>query len=531
MLRGYLGRTMPDWDVVLLDLNLWCFDQLLAGLGSGAIHLSPHFLQEIGGNAADLVAAAQFLKGQSSSGFFDSPELYDRHAGLFLRFTERFAALLGGDAEKFCKGGDSMPLLDAMVDRVRAEQPDIVGVSMIFSDQLPVGAALGRRLRNESGIKVFFGGSCFSSGYADGFAEGAVHFLDWYPDSADAIVIGDGEEPLRQLLLSEGRPEGIAGVAYRNAGQIERLPPQFRKEIDDFGAPDFSTLRLFDYYSPEAVVPVLLSRGCYWRRCTFCVHYFSAGNTYRMHSIEHVVAMLRELVAQGVSNFSFVDEMIAPGYFVKLATAIKAAGLKISYYALSKPSRGFTPRVLQQMADSGCKYVIWGVESGCQRVLDLMCKGTRKEEIADVLREAGRVGIANHVYIICGFPTETVAEYTETIRFLDENRDSIYAIHRGVFSLEAGSPIAKEPSRFGIAEIWLRKETSLGGRLGFRSSSGMTREEATQMFQQSLPFFRIFNPYARYLAVFRDHALLVYAKRGATLHPQRRTFPQITYLS
>lgn len=90
------------------------------------------------------------------------------------------------------------------------------------------------------------------------------------------------------------------------------------------------------------------------------MHYFSAGDTYRMHSLCNVIAMLPSMVAQGAQHFSVVDEMIAPAHFVRLTRAIREAILDIAYYALSKPNKTFTPEILQEMASSCCKYIQWG---------------------------------------------------------------------------------------------------------------------------------------------------------------------------
>jgi radical SAM superfamily enzyme YgiQ (UPF0313 family) len=57
---------------------------------------------------------------------------------------------------------------------------------VIFSEQLPVGALLGKLLRKRYGLPVVLGGSCF--------ADCAEHFLKWYPESADVIISGEGED-------------------------------------------------------------------------------------------------------------------------------------------------------------------------------------------------------------------------------------------------------------------------------------------------------------------------------------------------
>jgi anaerobic magnesium-protoporphyrin IX monomethyl ester cyclase len=242
-----------------------------------------------------------------------------------------------------------------------------------------------------------------------------------------------------------------------------------------------------------------------------------------------VIEMLKGFVAKGIRNFAFIDEMIAPKHFEWLARAIKEAKLDIAYYALTKPARYFTPEIFAMMAESGCKYLLWGLESGNQRVLNLMDKGTKVEEVAQTLARAHAAGIKNHVFMICGFPTETVEEFEDTIRMLDENKDHIYAVHRGTFVLERKSPIFENPERYGITRVWMKQDDASGGRWGYEVASGMNAAQAWQVFQSVLPFLRVFNPYARTLANFRDHALLVYDKVGDQLQPRQRPFPTVQY--
>lgn len=523
MLKGFIERELPEWEVKVVDLNLWLLNRLFQGIQDGNIGITPESLKGICPSTASLLESARFLKGKSDNDFYREPELYNHYAGIFNRFVARFCDYLSNVCEAWQRGGPLTPLLQEMINVVLAEKPDFIGLSMIFSQQLHIGAMLGRYFRMRAGKKVFFGGSVFT--------EGSEHFIKWYPESADVIVTGDGEESLYQLLLHEGEvTDEVPGATFLRNGEVCRTPPFFRKDIDYYGAPNFSDLDLFSYYSPEPVIPLLLSRGCYWRKCTFCVHYFSAGDTYRIHSFDLIMKILRDFGEQGIRNFSFVDEMVAPAHFERFAAALKQAKLDIAYYALSKPNRQFTPRVLATMAESGCKYLLWGFESGAQRVLDLMDKGTKVTELGTIFKDAHAVGIANHLYVICGFPTETTEEYADTIRFLDENKDHIYATHRSVFGLEAGSPIYKNQGKFGITEVWLANENPLGGRWGYKVSSGVSMEEARSNFRKTLPFLKAFNPYAEMLESFRDHALLVYSKVSRRLRPENRVFPELPRL-
>src|SRR5581483_6003267 len=305
------------------------------------------------------------------------------------------------------------------LDVILAEKPDVVGFSMIFSNQLPVGALLGKLLRKRYGLPVAFGGSCF--------ADAAEHFLKWYPESADVVIAGEGEDALKHLLIDFAAKDQVPGAVYFGPdGTVRKTEKAYSKSIDYYGAPDYSDTDPRRYFSPEPVVSLLLSRGCYWRRCTFCVHYRSAGLTYRMHSMDFTIEMLRGFVAQGIRHFAFIDEMISPPHFVRLARAIKEAGLDIAYYALTKPNAEFTGEHLLEMAESGCKYLLWGLESANQRILDLMDKGTK-------------------------------AEVAQTLKFLEDHKDYVYAVHRGVFGLEPESPIFEHAERFGITRKWMVK--------------------------------------------------------------------------
>jgi hypothetical protein len=522
MLKGFVERELPDWRVQIFDLNLWLFDRLLEAAARGQLWLSPEAFPERQLAIRDLLDAAIAFRGKNNDAFFDRPDLYNRYGEIFLRFTEEFTKGLNAECESCEQGGPLPPLVTEMLNAILSHRPDVVGFSMIFSNQLPVGALLGKILRKEHRLPVLFGGSCF--------ADSAEHFLNWYPESADLIVAGEGEDALKQYLSEPNAPEKVPGGVYFGADRkVQKIEKSYSKSIDYYGAPDFSDTDPKRYFSPEPIVPLLLSRGCYWRRCTFCVHYRSAGLTYRMHSMDFTIEMLRSFVDQGIRHFAFIDEMISPPHFVRLARAIKDANLDIAYYALTKPNAEFTGENLLEMAESGCKYLLWGLESANQRVLDLMDKGTRIEDVSKVLKRAYAAGIYNHTFMICGFPTETESEYAQTLKFLEDHKDYIYTVHRGVFGLEPESPIFEHAERFGITRKWMIKDSPTGGRWGYEVSSGMSQRRAVDVFTASLPLLREFNPYARFLGNYRDHALLIYDRRGANLRPSNRSFPTMYY--
>ena len=213
----------------------------------------------------------------------------------------------------------------------------------------------------------------------------------------------------------------------------------------------------------------------------------------------------------GVQHFALVDEMISPAYFSRFADAILAAGLKLYYYAMAKPVKQFDRELLGKLHQSGCRYLMWGVENGSDRVLDLMEKGTNLSELEVVLENAREAGIKNHVFIMAGFPTETRQEFQATMDLLARHKDAIAAVHRGIFHLEQGSPILAHPERFSITRTLPVSEMPMRNWYEFQCTQGMNGQESRQAFTQALPFLRSFQVYSRHLSFFRDHALLIYS--------------------
>ena len=82
---------------------------------------------------------------------------------------------------------------------------------------------------------------------------------------------------------------------------------------------------------------------------------------------------------------------------------------------MARPTGDFDRECLVLMYESGCRFVMWGLESGNQRVLDLIEKGTVLEDIRRVLRESAEAGLFNHVFTIFGYPTETWEEARDTL--------------------------------------------------------------------------------------------------------------------
>lgn len=450
-----------------------------------------------------------FLRGVSvlktkNDGFFNQA-VYKPAIITFTGFYNKLKAVfLEACYKALDKDGPVPWFIQQQVDILLSNKPDVVGFSVMFADQFYFSLLAARMLKAANkNICIVFGGCLPTKVYKHILTNSAVDF----------VMLNEGEKTFLDLLNAlDGNREfdKIGNLAFSKNDKPAVTEPSMIKQLDDMPFPDFSDFDRDCYFTPETVIPILSSRGCYWRRCTFCTHYKSYFNKYRQASVKHVVDELEHHLNNGVKYFNFVDEMISSARFKRIGEEIIKRKLQIYYYALAKPTGDFTKDVFDIMYQSGCRYIIWGVESGCQRILDLIDKGTVVEEVSRVLADSASAGIKNHVYIIIGFPSETKQEFKETLDFLYENKDNIHTIHKGAFSLERGSLVYENPSKFCITKVHLSQNPTES--IKYEVSQGIKNSEAREYIKfYTINYFQHFAVFSVFFGVFRNHALCIYS--------------------
>ncbi|NOQ45634.1 MAG: radical SAM protein, partial [Desulfobulbaceae bacterium] len=249
-----------------------------------------------------------------------------------------------------------------------------------------------------------------------------------------------------------------------------------------------------------------------WARCSFCTHHHTYIK-FRTLEIDECIRHIRVLKKRYQTDyFYFYDEMISANRFRELAGKFIDEDLGIYYGAYAKPVSKFDNSLLQQIHKSGCRVLLWGVESASQRLLDLMRKGTNIHDMKKVLAESGSVGIMNLVFIMFGFPTETKEEFFLTFDFLDRNRSSIHALSKGKFMLTEGSLIHREPDKFSITGIREKQYwNTLDKVLEYEVSNGLDHHQLAKLYRENLKRLHKIGLSSRF-GSYREH-LLVYAAR------------------
>ena len=128
--------------------------------------------------------------------------------------------------------------------------------------------------------------------------------------------------------------------------------------------------------------------------------------------MDHIVEEIHFLKEKyGTRFFHFTDESYPPALFQKLSRRLIDDKLDITWTTHMRFEESLLEeQVWKDAAESGCKYLHFGYESGNQRVLKLMDKATKLDAIETNLRMSSEAGIWNHLMGFFGFPGETSEE-------------------------------------------------------------------------------------------------------------------------
>lgn len=238
--------------------------------------------------------------------------------------------------------------------------------------------------------------------------------------SMDMLVRNEGERTVEELIDRDFDPRGVKGVSYKKGRSIiHNGDRELIRKLDDLPFIDRSLFVNDPIKDGEHLKAVLTgSRGCCYS-CTFCAGPLVTGRKIRTRSIDNIIDEIEYLQSEyGVDSIHFVDnDFIYKRRMINFADELNKRDLSINWRALARVDvvSKLGKEFLQKVKDSGCYQLAFGIESGTQRILDLMKKGTTPEQAREAIELCKQVGIKTKAYYMFGYPTETVAEMEETL--------------------------------------------------------------------------------------------------------------------
>jgi anaerobic magnesium-protoporphyrin IX monomethyl ester cyclase len=311
---------------------------------------------------------------------------------------------------------------DAVARRVLALRPDHVGISATTISIDNAGGIAAAVKRGRPGVVVTVGGPHVSA-----IPE---RTLARCPDF-DYGIVGEGERSYPELIaaLAERRdPRDVAGLVFRDpAGVVAnaRAPYLDGAELDELPEPAWDLVPDFPLrfqpnvfnYRRTPVASIITSRGCPFS-CTFCDR-STSGRRGRFHGVDYVVRLCRRLDALGVRHVLFYDDLftVSRRRVVELCEAFLDAGFRFSWSCNSHPNLLDLP-TLALMRRAGCWQIAYGIESGSQRVLDVVKHEVRIPRMLKTLEATRAAGIRVKGLLMMGHPTEDEESLRETVAFL-----------------------------------------------------------------------------------------------------------------
>lgn len=311
--------------------------------------------------------------------------------------------------------------LDKLKEIIIRENPSIVGFSSMtcqIRNTLIIAKAIKQQNKN---IKIICGGPHISSTIGELFK---------FTNDIDFLVYGEGEHTSYELIkaLKERKKDfrGINGIIFKENNKVVVTRPRDHIEnLDGLPFPDLSlvkTKRYDAYYAKSLpLTSIMASRGCPFN-CNFCDAYATHGRKIRFRSPKNVVNEMEHNYRKfGIRQFMIKDSTftIKKDWVNEICNELKARKLKINWTCNTRVDMVNEP-LLKNMKFAGCYMVLFGIESGSQKVLNNMMKATTVEQTKHAIKLCKKVGLGTVGFFMIGNPGETKEDVEITIKLSKE---------------------------------------------------------------------------------------------------------------
>tara|TARA_Y100000310_G_scaffold345862_1_gene471696 strand:+ start:6970 stop:8475 length:1506 start_codon:yes stop_codon:yes gene_type:complete len=251
----------------------------------------------------------------------------------------------------------------------------------------------------------------------------------------DLVCYGDGDYLLTDLMdycNKKIKIRDVKGIYFRppEGAKITKTEPRAPIEnLDELPRIPWHLVNMNDYsavgFRPDnQSVALVTSRGCQFR-CGFCSIVTLYKQTWKGYSVQRIMDDLAFLEkTYGIKDFFFMDDLITGDFkrYEQLVDALHQAAKEGKDYNWSVAGiRGdhvlrLKEETLKKMVDSGCRNIDVGVESGNPRILKLIKKDTTVDVIRRANKKMSKYPIIIKYTFMGGFPTETEAEFKDTLK-------------------------------------------------------------------------------------------------------------------
>lgn len=248
--------------------------------------------------------------------------------------------------------------------------------------------------------------------------------------AVDAVVRGEAEITVRDLALSlaeDGNLSKVQGLTYRRGDDVLVNPPRpLAEDLDSMPFPARHIVRQEGYraaiYSGDRPTAMVSSRGCP-HHCVYCLWPDTLyGHKFRARGAANVVDEMEHVVREyGVDEIYFDDDCLTQNKkrVLEMCRLLVERGVDLKWIVQARVDT-VDREVLAAMKEAGCHYVLFGVESGSPKMLEIMKKRITLDRVRQAFKDCRELGIKTQAYFLFGVPGETKETIEETIEFAKE---------------------------------------------------------------------------------------------------------------
>lgn len=254
------------------------------------------------------------------------------------------------------------------------------------------------------------------------------HSDQYLANGADYVLVGEGEETLGELMDHlTGRTSTILGEIVGVASAENPIPQRrsVMRNLDDLPLPAWDLVDIprymalwkehHGYYSMNMAT----TRGCPYH-CNWCAKPIW-GQRYNVQSPQHVVDTLKMLKTQyQPDHIWFADDIMGlkPGWMSQFADLIEQDDMQTPFKCLSRVDLLLRDDTINALKRAGCEIVWVGAESGSQKILDAMEKGTRVDQIVEAAQKLHQAGVRVGFFLQFGYPGESRDDIDKTLQLV-----------------------------------------------------------------------------------------------------------------
>jgi radical SAM superfamily enzyme YgiQ (UPF0313 family) len=310
---------------------------------------------------------------------------------------------------------------------IAKREPDVIGVTMMSVDYDPAMRVVDLAKEVHPGIVTVVGGPHPTLALAEVAKNPNI----------DYIVTHEGEITFPKLLSSiqDGCPPQER-ILTGMPPDLDELPfPDRELFLNEWRRAGYASDSPEDPFVPELPPPfvtIIAGRGCKYN-CSFCqpAERRLFGRGVRRRSPGNIIGELETLREKyDFASFMFHDDTLTEDkdWVIEFCRLYQARGFAQPFFCQSRADIIVRHEdMVQRMAQSGCKGYFIGFESGNDRVLKFIRKGTTREMNLEAARVCRRHGIKVWANYMLGLPTETEQEVRDTISMLKEIDPDYYS--------------------------------------------------------------------------------------------------------